>query len=111
GARLQPAVLISSDKLRESELITGKRNWVESPSTLFDLLLRADARDGERRANTSYELALKLAHASAAIDLVPSHDEITAIARFRTTMLAAMDAAGVPRPGRPATTGSPTTST
>ena len=49
GTRLEPPVLISSDKLRESELITGKRRWVESPSTLFDLLLRADARDGERR--------------------------------------------------------------
>jgi hypothetical protein len=103
GSRLEPPVLISSDQLRESNLITGKRRWVESPSTLFDLLLRADARDGERRANTYYDLALKLGHASAAIDLVPSPDEITAIDRFRTTMLTAMDAAGVPRPGRPAT--------
>ena len=32
-----------------------------------------------RRANAYYELALKLAHASAAIDLVPSPDEIAAI--------------------------------
>jgi hypothetical protein len=105
GSRLEPPVLISSEKLRESDLITGKRRWVESPSTLFDLLLRADARDGERRANAYYELALKLAHASAAIDLVPSPDEITAIDHFRTTMLGAMDAAGVPRPGRASTTG------
>jgi hypothetical protein len=108
GTQLEPPVLISPDQLRESDLITGKQRWVETPSTLFDLLLRADARDGERRANAYYELALKLAHASAAIDLVPSPDEITAIDRFRTTMLAAMDAAGVPRPGRPASAGAAT---
>jgi AAA lid domain/ATPase family associated with various cellular activities (AAA) len=103
GTRLEPPVLISTEQLRESELINGKRRWVESPSTLFDLLLRADARDGGRRAIAYYDLALKLAHASAAIDLVPSPDEITAIDRFRTTMLSAIDAAGVSRPGRPAT--------
>jgi hypothetical protein len=105
GTRLEPPILISSDELRESDLIRGKRPWIETPSTLFDLLLRADVRDGSRRANTYYELALKLAHASAAIDLVPSPDEITAIDRFRTTMLAAMDAAGLPRPGQTATSG------
>ena len=104
GRLLDPPVLISSTQLRESALITGKRTWLRSPSTLYDLLLRADTRDGRRRANTYYDLALKLAHASAAIDLVPSPDEIAAIDGFRTMLLAAMDAAGVPRPGRPATT-------
>ena len=108
GTRLEPPVLITPERLRESDLITGKRRWVETPSTLFDLLLRADARDGGRRANAYYELALKLAHASAAIDLVPSPDEITAIDHFRTTLLTAMDAAGVARPGRPATSGAAT---
>jgi hypothetical protein len=107
GTRLEPPVLISSEQLRQSDLLKGKRGWVESPSTLFDLLLRADARDGGRRAIAYYDLALKLAHASAAIDLVPSPDEISAIDRFRTTMLSAMDAAGVSRPGR-AGTASPT---
>jgi hypothetical protein len=103
GTRLEPPVLISSEQLRQSDLIKGKRRWVELPSTLFDLLLRADARDGGRRAIAYYDLALKLAHASAAIDLVPSPDEISAIDRFRTTMLSAMDAAGVSRPGRAGT--------
>ncbi len=103
GTLLEPPVLISSEQLRQSDLIKGKRPWVDTPSTLFDLLLRADARDGGRRAIAYYDLALKLAHASAAIDLVPSPDEITAIDRFRSTMLSAMDAASVARPGRPAT--------
>jgi hypothetical protein len=95
-------VTITSDRLRESDLITGRSRWLDRPSTLYDLLLRADARDAGRRAATYYELALRLAHATAAIDLVPSPDEIAAIDRFRTMLLSAMDSAGVARPGQPA---------
>ena len=102
GPRLDPPVLVTPQQLRESDLFTGKDAWLTRPSTLFDLLLKADARDGGRRANQYYELALKLAHAAAAIDLVPSPDEIAAIDRFRTTLLTALDAGGVPRPGQPA---------
>jgi SpoVK/Ycf46/Vps4 family AAA+-type ATPase len=69
---------------------------------LFDLLVKADSRDAGRRSATYYELALKLAHAAAAIDLIPSPDEIAAIDAFRTMLLQAMDGAAVPRPGRPA---------
>jgi Cdc6-like AAA superfamily ATPase len=102
GPRLDPPVNITPQQLRDSDLLTGKDEWLRTPSTLFDLLVKADARDGRRRANTYYDVALKLAHAAAAIDLVPSPDEIAAIDRFRTVLLSAMDAAGVPRPGQPA---------
>ena len=111
GPRLTPPVFVSPQQLRESDLITGKRLWLTRPSTMFDLLVKADARDAQRRANTYYELAMKLAHASAAIDLVPSPDEITAIDGFRTMLLSAMDAAGVPRPGQPATSATSTSAT
>jgi hypothetical protein len=104
GAHLTPPVDITPQQLRESDLVMGKQPWLSTPSTLFDLLVAADARDGTRRAATYYDLALKLAHATAAIDLVPSPDEIAAIDRFRTMLLGSMDAAGVPRPGRPAPT-------
>ncbi len=106
GPKLDPPVLITPQQLRESDLITGKQPWLASPSTLYDLLLKADARDGDRRANTYYESALKLAHATAALDLVPSPDEIAAIDTFRTMLLAAMDAHRIPRPGQPAATAS-----
>ena len=102
GALLTPPVIVTPQRLREGEMLTGTAAWLERPSTLFDLLLKADARDGERRANRYYDVALKLAHATAAIDLVPSPDEIAAIDRFRSTLLQAMDATGVPRPGQPA---------
>ena len=100
GARLDPPVNITPRQLRESDLIGRSGAWLAAPSTLFDLLLRADARDGGRRANSYYDLALKMAHATAAIDLVPSPAEIAAIDDFRSVLLAAMDDAGVPRPGR-----------
>ena len=104
GMHLDPPVIVTPQQLRESDILSASSGWLDVPSTMFDLLLRADARDGSRHANTYYEMAMKLAHASAAIDLVPSPDEITAIDRYRTTLLTAMDAAGVPRPGQPAAT-------
>jgi hypothetical protein len=103
GTRLEPPVLVSAQRLRDSDLIVGKRTWLDRPTTLYDLLLKADSRDGGRRANRYYELILKLAHAAAAVDLVPSPDEIAAIDEFRSMLLNAMDSAGVPRPGQPAT--------
>jgi hypothetical protein len=105
GPRLDPPVIVTPQQLRDSDLLTGKDAWLGTPSTLFDLLVKADARDGRRRANAYYDVALKLAHAAAAIDLVPSPDEIAAIDGFRTVLLSGMDAAGVPRPGQPAASG------
>jgi Holliday junction resolvasome RuvABC ATP-dependent DNA helicase subunit len=109
GMHLDPPVIITPQQLRDSEILAASTGWLQEPSTLFDLLTRADARDAGRRANIYYDLAMKLAHASAALDLVPSPDEIAAIDRFRTTLLTAMDAAGVPRPGQPAATVARTT--
>ncbi len=109
GPNLEPPVLITPQRLRDSDLITGRAGWAERPSTMFDLLVRADARDTGRRAAAYYDLALKLAHASAAIDLVPSPDEIAAIDRFRTVLLRTMDAGGVSRPGRTAASAGTTT--
>lgn len=111
GPQLTPPVSITPQRLRESDLITSKLTWLSSPSTLFDLLVGADARHGTRRCATYYELALKLAHASAALDLVPSADEVAAIDGFRTLLLTTMDSAGVPRPGQPAATTAGTAAT
>jgi Holliday junction resolvasome RuvABC ATP-dependent DNA helicase subunit len=101
GPRLQPALIVTASRLREGGMLDGRRSWLRTPSVLFDLLLRADARDGERRSHRYYTGALRLAHLTAALDLVPSADEIAAIDAFRTTLLQAMDAAGLNRPGQP----------
>ncbi|MGI9052861.1 MAG: hypothetical protein ACR2HQ_09460, partial [Ilumatobacteraceae bacterium] len=101
GPRLEPPVLVTSTRLREGGMLEGRRRWLEQPSTLFDLLVKADADRGGGRAVRYYDAAIRLAHAAAAVDLVPSPDEIAAIDRYRDVLLAAFDAAGVPRPGRP----------
>ena len=110
GPLLDPPLLVSSTKLREMDMFRGKQAWLAAPSVLFDLFSRADAKHGTvtattgttaaRRSHRYYELALRIAHVTAAIDLVPSPDEVAAIDRFRTTMLQAMDAAGIERPGQ-----------
>ena len=102
GSRLSPPVFVTSERLRESDLLAGKEAWLARPSTLVDLLIGADSRDGGRRATRYYDLGIRLAHAAAAVDLVPSPDEIAAIDRFRSVLLGAFDRAGIPRPGQPA---------
>ena len=101
GPLLDPPLVATPAQLRDSRLFVGKAAWLEGTSTLFDLLVRADARDGADRALAYYERALGLAHATAALDRVPSADEIAAIDRFRSALLGGFDAAGVPRPGAP----------
>jgi hypothetical protein len=109
GPQLEPPLIATAARLREGGMLGGRRTWLHTPSVLFDLLLRADARDGERRSHRYYTTALALAHRTAALDLVPSADEIAAIDRFRSTLLQAMDAARINRPGQPHTGPAPGT--
>jgi len=86
--------------LRESGLLTGKRHRLEQPSTLFGVLIEADRRSGTRHAWTYYDLAMRIVHTVASLDLLPSDEELRAIDRYRTMLLGAIDAAGIARPGR-----------
>ncbi|MFT4864388.1 MAG: hypothetical protein ACI8RE_000570, partial [Ilumatobacter sp.] len=101
GRKLTPPMILTSTQLRADNTLGGSAQWLVEPSTMFDLLVKADARDSKRRANAYYTHALLVAHATAAIDLVPSADEIKAIDRFRTMLLKVMDEHLVPRPGQP----------
>jgi hypothetical protein len=101
GTRLSPPVVITPQQLRDSDLLATDDRWLRRPSALFDLLIAADVRDGGTRATRYYAAALDLAHATAALDLVPSPAEIAAVDAFRTTLLAALDRAGLARPGQP----------
>ncbi|MEO7371229.1 MAG: AAA family ATPase [Ilumatobacteraceae bacterium] len=101
GPRLDPPLLTSAMHVRETDLFGHRDEWLSEPSVLFDLLVKADRKNTTRRSNTYYELAMHLAHVTAATDLVPSADEIDAIDGYRTRLLRAMDQAGVPRPGQP----------
>lgn len=101
GRKLTPPMILTPAQLRADDTLGGSAAWLSEPSTMFDLLVKADARDSERRANAYYTHALSVAHATAALDMVPSADEINAIDRFRTVMLKVMDDHGVARPGQP----------
>src|SRR3954453_843555 len=101
GPLLDPPLLTSAAHVRETDLFHKREQWLTGPSVLFDLLVQADRRYGTRRSNHYYEMAMHLAHVTAATDLVPSMNEIAAIDAYRTRLLQAMDAAGVARPGQP----------
>lgn len=101
GDRLDPPLSVTPQRLREGRSLEDRRRWLTRPSVLFDLLAKADGRDSARRSHRYYDLALRLTHVTAAIDLVPSAEELVAIDGFRTAMLDSMDAAGINRPGQP----------
>ena len=101
GVKLRPPMIVTPQQLRDDDTFSGRKIWLDAPSTMFDLLVKADAKDMQRRANGYYTHALSLAHATAALDLMPSPEEIAAIDRFRTLLLKTMDEHGVPRPGQP----------
>jgi len=107
GDRLDPPLAVTPQRLREGRSLEDRCRWLQQPSVLFDLLTKADSRDSARRSHRYYELALRLTHVTAAIDLVPSPEELAAIDGFRTTMLQAMDNAGINRPGQPMSSAHP----
>jgi Cdc6-like AAA superfamily ATPase len=101
GPLLDPPLITSAFHVRETDLFRNRQEWLAEPSVLFDLLVKADRKRGTRSSNRYYELAMRLAHVTAATDLVPSLAEVQAIDAYRTLLLQAMDAAGVGRPGQP----------
>jgi AAA+ superfamily predicted ATPase len=86
-------------QIRETGVMTGRRTWVDKPSVLFSLLVEADVRDRGRRTHRYYECAMRLAHTTASLDLIPSPTELFTIEALRGALLKSMDAAGLPRPG------------
>ena len=91
----------SPNAMRAAGLLTGSRTFLDTPSALFALLVDADRHDGGNRAWTYYTAALAIGHTVLALDAFPSHAELSAVERFRTALLQAMDASGVRRPGGP----------
>ncbi len=91
----------SPGAMRAAGLLAGARIFLDAPSTLFALLVDADGRDGGHRAWAYYTAALAIGHTVLALDAFPAHAELSAIERFRSTLLRDMDTAGVRRPGGP----------
>ncbi len=79
--------------VRDAGLVTGRRAWLDKPSPLFETLAAADRRYGTTYARTYYHRAVRLAHATAAVDHMTSERELAAIEAWRGPLLA-----GVPTP-------------
>jgi len=85
--------------VRKAGVVQGRRAWLERPSMLFEVLLRADQRDGTTHGWTYYEDAMALAHAVCAIDAHTSHLELRAVEGYRSVLVTALKGGGVARPG------------
>ncbi|HET6832997.1 MAG TPA: AAA family ATPase [Acidimicrobiales bacterium] len=81
--------------LRDAGLVAGRRSYLEQPSTLLDILVRSDARDGGGRAGTYARRAAQIGHAIASLDLLPSRTELDAVERFRAMVQRTLDGARV----------------
>jgi hypothetical protein len=99
GPLLDPPLVATTQQLRETRLVDGRRSWLAQCSPLYQLLVDADARNGTERSHVYYHHAMRVAHSVIAVDLVPTGDELDAVEAFRATLLQAMDRAGLARPG------------
>lgn len=104
GPRLGGDLLRATpDDLRRADLVVGRAAWLDTPSTLLDLLARYDARHGTTHARTYHDRAVAIAFAVAAIDPYTTEDELRAIERFRAAMATAgaVGDPATPAPGVP----------
>ncbi len=92
GHRLPDTQLLMAtpETLRGSDLVVGRRRWLESDSELFGILADADARRGTELAQQYYNRSLDIAHVVASLDVVTSAAELAAISSLRSRLLAGM---------------------
>ena len=91
--------------VRKARLIVGKKQWLEAPSMLFDVLLQADKVGGTNFAWRYYEHAMRIAHVVCSLDEHPSQSELVSLDRYRNLLLRSIELSGSGRPGARATTG------
>jgi hypothetical protein len=107
GPRMKTGLARATPRaLRDAGLLAGSRSHLERPSTLLDILVRSDARDGGGRSGIYGRRAAQIGHAVASLDLLPSRTELDAIERFRAMVQRTLDGArteagqaGPPVPG------------
>jgi MoxR-like ATPase len=90
--------------LRGGALLSGRKAWLDHDSELFALLVGADRAAGTRLADRYYDRTLDVAHVVASLDVMPTTEELAAIARLRTRLLAGLrrrDPGTEGEPGRP----------
>ncbi|HET7487626.1 MAG TPA: AAA family ATPase [Acidimicrobiales bacterium] len=88
----------TAGQVRLAGILSGRRRWLDKPSTLFDILVADDRRAGTRSSWRYYEGAMAIAHAVCAVDHHPAQAELQAVDRFRSMLLRRLEAAEVPAP-------------
>jgi uncharacterized phage-associated protein len=84
--------------LRTGDAIRQFRAWPITPSPLFETVVTADSRHGTANGWRYYQAALRVAHAGAAIDNVPTREKLLTVDTFRSMMLRRLAAAKIERP-------------
>jgi hypothetical protein len=106
SARLDiPLLKATPADVRHAGLTTGASRFLDTPSTMFEILHGLDLRDGTDHARTYYRCAVAIGHTIASIDTHTSATELLGIERFRGMLLAALDA----RPSEPPRTAASST--
>jgi Holliday junction resolvasome RuvABC ATP-dependent DNA helicase subunit len=83
-------LLATPATLRDTDMVSGRAGWLRADSELWGLLVAADSAAGTAHAQRYYERAMDIAHVVASLDVVPSRDELGAIAALRTRLLAGL---------------------
>jgi Holliday junction resolvasome RuvABC ATP-dependent DNA helicase subunit len=85
--------------VRKARLVVGRKEWLQGPSALFDLLVQADRLAPGDLSWRYYEGAMRIAHIVCSLDEHPSTSELDALEDFRTMLLRTRELAGLGRPG------------
>jgi Cdc6-like AAA superfamily ATPase len=84
--------------LRDSAAIRQHRGFTITPSPLFETIVASDEREHTTHSWRYYDAALRVAHASCAIDPTPTREELLAVDTLRAMMLRRITAAAIERP-------------
>ncbi len=104
GPRLRSDLRIATpDDLRRDGVIDDCRQWLDSTSDLFAILVGTDRRQGSDLAVAYYEQAMTLAQTVASLDEHTWRDELLAIDRFRRLLLSTIKDGPTTAGAQPAT--------
>ncbi|HUP72067.1 MAG TPA: AAA family ATPase [Acidimicrobiales bacterium] len=86
---------ITPRDVRSAGLVAGKRSFLDAASPLFSEIVFADRAGGTRHSYVYYDFAIRILFTTVSIDEYTSEVELSTIERYRTTLLATMNQAGV----------------
>ena len=99
GSRFDtPITGMTGADIRQRAVLDGARTWLATASPLFSLLIDSDRKYGSLNSWRYYDAAMEIAHATCAADTFTTPGELQALDQFRTTLLRAMEGAGLRNP-------------